>query len=257
MENFVGLEVLYAASNIRSKYDATVCFLHWCMLQNECKCKGLVKENVERKLSELLPAEWNKDNDLYSLMYQRTNDEVFTLKILRVEDTLLVNTQRMKDDKVSSCTVETSDFVNESSGWCYDSTYKNLHKLRKQFENSLKEIFSKDKSNVKVSTNLREESEYRKTRDQARAMHWHDPSPHFQHDPFSVGASDLDPFSSSSSGMFMDPTRSGLGINPLPNRMPRGSGIPGARFDPVGPAMNFQTPNPDHLPPPGFDDMYT
>ena len=43
----------------------------------------------------------------------------------------------------------------------------------------------------------------------------------------------------------------------------RGSVPPGARFDPVGPpgigprrAGIWRTPDADHLPPPGYDDMF-
>lgn len=38
--------------------------------------------------------------------------------------------------------------------------------------------------------------------------------------------------------------------------------VPGARFDPFGPIDPFNNaphrpnPNPDHLPPPGYDDMF-
>lgn len=40
----------------------------------------------------------------------------------------------------------------------------------------------------------------------------------------------------------------------------RGSVPPGARFDPVGPSgtepRRGGIPDPDHLPPPGYDDMF-
>ncbi|XP_071941026.1 proteasome inhibitor PI31 subunit-like [Antedon mediterranea] len=270
MEKFIGLEVLFAASNVRSKYDASVCFLHWCLLQNQYKCKGLLNNEDETplKLSELLPGGWNNDNDLYTLMYQSESTEDFILKILRVEDTLLVNIQRLKDDKVCSWSFETSNFVNESSNWCFEGTYKNLSKLQKELEQNLTQVFKteKKKSGENCSSSLLEDSQSRNNREDSHYIHrqgvpHRQPDPYSMGvprlDPFSVGVSDLDPFSSHSSGMLMDPARSGLGIQPLPNRMPRGSGLPGARFDPVAPIMNYQTPNPDHLPPPGFDDMYT
>lgn len=48
----------------------------------------------------------------------------------------------------------------------------------------------------------------------------------------------------------------GSGPNPLPGV------VPGARFDPFGPidpfnnSLNRPGPNPDHLPPPGYEDMF-
>uniref|UniRef100_A0A5F8GPV3 Proteasome inhibitor PI31 subunit n=1 Tax=Monodelphis domestica TaxID=13616 RepID=A0A5F8GPV3_MONDO len=64
-------------------------------------------------------------------------------------------------------------------------------------------------------------------------------------------------------GMILDPLRSGFPralIDPssgLPNRLPPGAVPPGARFDPFGPiGTNPSGPGPDHLPPPGYDDMF-
>ncbi|XP_067324365.1 proteasome inhibitor PI31 subunit isoform X2 [Anolis sagrei] len=81
--------------------------------------------------------------------------------------------------------------------------------------------------------------------------------------PFAVGGEDLDPFGGRSGGMIFDPLRSGYrnpGIDPssgLPTRLPPGSVPPGARFDPFGPpGANRSGPNPDHLPPPNYDDMF-
>uniref|UniRef100_A0AC11BYK1 Proteasome inhibitor subunit 1 n=1 Tax=Ovis aries TaxID=9940 RepID=A0AC11BYK1_SHEEP len=81
--------------------------------------------------------------------------------------------------------------------------------------------------------------------------------------PFAVGGEDLDPFGCRRGGMIVDPLRSGFPralIDPssgLPNRLPPGAVPPGARFDPFGPIGTSPSgPNPDHLPPPGYDDMY-
>jgi len=100
-------------------------------------------------------------------------------------------------------------------------------------------------------------------------------------DPLRFGASDLDPLRAggmSGGGMLFDPLRSGLprqGGRRYPPEfgsgiggpmIPRGSVPPGARFDPMGPpdADPFYGgfnpgrfgPNPDHMPPPGFGDMF-
>ncbi|XP_063104649.1 proteasome inhibitor PI31 subunit isoform X2 [Cavia porcellus] len=92
----------------------------------------------------------------------------------------------------------------------------------------------------------------------SRQPPWSDPL-----GPFAVGGEDLDPFGFRRGGMIVDPLRSGFPralIDPssgLPNRLPPGAVPPGARFDPFGPIGTSPSgPNPDHLPPPGFDDMY-
>lgn len=92
----------------------------------------------------------------------------------------------------------------------------------------------------------------------SRQPTWRDPL-----SPFAVGGDDLDPFGCQRGGMIVDPLRSGFPralIDPssgLPNRLPPGAVPPGARFDPFGPIGTSPSgPNPDHLPPPGYDDMY-
>nr|CAD7411058.1 unnamed protein product [Timema poppensis] len=93
--------------------------------------------------------------------------------------------------------------------------------------------------------------------------------------PLRIGQDDLNPFGRAGGGMIFDPfnPRGRGGIpNPgvwIPGGVPswgifRGSIPPGARFDPFGPPGS--TPNPgrfgrgppdaDHLPPPGYDDMF-
>ncbi len=99
-------------------------------------------------------------------------------------------------------------------------------------------------------------------------------------DPFEVGRGDLDPFGRGiGGGMLMDPRhpsrhRPQMGI---PGNLPPGAVPPGARFDPFGPPGipdrgfpgryggpgrqpgprgGFGGPDPDHLPPPGYDDSF-
>ena len=102
-----------------------------------------------------------------------------------------------------------------------------------------------------------------------------------QLDPFAVGGGDLDPLGGGVGGMLMDPRhaienrRRQPGI---PSTLPPGAVPPGARFDPFGPVPpefippppvrpggysgvppahhGFGEPDPDHLPPPGSDDMF-
>ncbi|NWQ84801.1 PSMF1 inhibitor, partial [Columbina picui] len=66
-----------------------------------------------------------------------------------------------------------------------------------------------------------------------------------------------------SGGMIVDPLRSGFpqrSIDPssgIPGRLPPGAVPPGARFDPFGPlGAGRARPDPNHLSPPGYDDMF-
>uniref|UniRef100_A0A672SKE2 Proteasome inhibitor PI31 subunit n=1 Tax=Sinocyclocheilus grahami TaxID=75366 RepID=A0A672SKE2_SINGR len=64
-------------------------------------------------------------------------------------------------------------------------------------------------------------------------------------------------------GMIVDPLRAGFprsGFDPssgIPGVLPPGAVPPGARFDPFGPVGRHRPgPDPDHMPPPGYDDMF-
>jgi len=88
--------------------------------------------------------------------------------------------------------------------------------------------------------------------------------------PPPYGGADLDPLGRAQGGMIMDPRAFpgpfGVGPrNPAPG-LPRGAIPPGARFDPFGPLPGIgpipnrnprhSGPDPDHMPPPGYDDMF-
>ena len=99
-------------------------------------------------------------------------------------------------------------------------------------------------------------------------------------DPFAVGRGDLDPLGGGlSGGMLMDPRHGRFRPQPgVPSNLPPGAVPPGARFDPFGPVPpefiaapprrpagyssmpprrgGFGDPDPDHMPPPGSDDMF-
>lgn len=73
-----------------------------------------------------------------------------------------------------------------------------------------------------------------------------------------VGRGDLDPLGRGGGGMLFHPP--GIAINARP-----GPNFPHARFDPFGPPDSSQPgrrpragqdPDPDHLPVPGYDDMF-
>ncbi|XP_076869925.1 proteasome inhibitor PI31 subunit [Brachyhypopomus gauderio] len=269
-----GLELLYncVSNSITSPQDVVVCFVHWEIVKNGFKCLGTGDEPQDgEKKSELLPTTWNANKELYTLRY-RSNDDTYNLllKAITVDSTLIFNLMDPATDKVTDLTVTVSDYVDEANLQIFESVFKNTEDLAKKLKSSL------------LPARKREASE--KTEEQAKApapdMHrrpdrdplsiparapptahppnWTDPL-----EPFAAGGADLDPFGRRPGGMIVDPLRSGLpcsGFDPtagIPGVLPPGAVPPGARFDPFGPVVrNRPGPDPDHLPPPGYDDMF-
>ncbi|TSZ54742.1 Proteasome inhibitor PI31 subunit [Bagarius yarrelli] len=188
-----GMEVLYnsVASSITSPQDAIVCFIHWEIVKSGYKCLGSGDKPLKReKKSELLPASWNLNKELYTLRY-RSNDDKSNLliKAIKVDSGLIFNLMDSATDKVTDLTVNVGDYVNEANLQSFES--------------------------------------------------------------------------GTSGGMIVDPLRAGFprsGFDPssgIPGVLPPGAVPPGARFDPFGPVGRHGTgPDPDHLPPPDYDDMF-
>ncbi|XP_071804395.1 proteasome inhibitor PI31 subunit-like [Asterias amurensis] len=285
-----GMELLYASVKyqIRSQYDALVCCLHWNMVHSGFKCVG-TEESPTGQKSELLPDGWCEGtSDSYALRYQPTEGEDgYLLKVVRIDDTLLVHVLRERDEKLSDLSLETSDYVNVDHLGNFHRMFQNLNKLQQQFKtdltDKLKDVPSSSTSSGQTLRDTRRQENprgreegtdplrmpsrqpYRDTRPD-----WGQPS-----NPFVVGEGDLDPFSGAPPGMLMDPRRQGFpggyggGLGMPGGRLPRGAVPPGARFDPIGPldpdgrvpnpdpqGRYRGEPDPDNERPPGFDDMF-
>ncbi|KAK6183594.1 hypothetical protein SNE40_011043 [Patella caerulea] len=263
-----GLELLYQSlSNAyKNADDVLVSVIHWKIISNGFKCigKGEKAKSCDKK-SEMLPKGWNSDENLYVLRYNQTsNNKIFILKIIKIDDSLMVNFMREEDEKVASMNIRASDHctgvLND-----YHSAFKNLEDFKKRVK---KEIFDEFKTSVekksesrKSQSSLLEDDRFTQGgpshRRSGQQHEWIDPD-----GPFSVGRGDLDPFGGMGGGMLMDPRRSGgpgFGMDPstgLPARLPRGAVPPGARFDPFGPSGARPSPDPDHMRPPDYDDMF-
>ena len=256
---------------MQSPQDSLVIVLHWNLISNGFKCCGIGDEDSKGgKKSEMLPRGWNDNQELYTLRYKpaERSSNVYLLKIIRIDDDLLVHFMEVDTEKVTNINIRTKDYTTGDLS-SFDAAFKNLDKLSKLFKKELiDELMKEPKA---LSTNEPSTSRTERSRlyedDPLRVPPRHpqrQPVPRWTDadDPFSVGRGDLDPFGRGQGGMLFDPSRSGgprFGPDPsagLPGRLPRGAVPPGARFDHFGPPGTGPGPDPDHLPPPGYDDMF-
>ncbi|MBN3320441.1 PSMF1 inhibitor, partial [Atractosteus spatula] len=271
-----GLELLYnsVVSSIACPQDALVCFVHWEIVRNGYKCLGVGDQpSSSDRQSELLPAGWNSSSELYTLRYQSGDSgKQLLLKAVTVDTTLIFNVLESASGRVSDLTVNLGDYVHADSLQVFESVFKNTEELRKKVQSGLFPSASTQK------TKPSEKAEKKGLRESPpclwpdrdplrippripradRQPSWPDPLA-----PFSTGRADLDPLGGQPGGMIVDPLRSGFprsGFDPsagIPGRLPPGAVPPGARFDPFGPVgANRPGPDPDHMPPPGYDDMF-
>ncbi|XP_074532036.1 proteasome inhibitor PI31 subunit [Halichoeres trimaculatus] len=271
-----GLEVLYTCvgSSVTCPQDALVCFVHWEMVKGGYRCIGSGDEpppSSTEKKSELLPADWSQSKELYSLRYKpKDSDSQLLLKAIAVDSTLIFSLMNLSTEQVSDLTVNISDHVDADQLQTFDSVYKDAGSLSEKVRTQL--LPPQDKSTGQSSDRRSRRDEERRREDdsdplripnrhprQGTQPHWPDPL-----HPFAAGGADLDPFGTrGGGGMIVDPLRSGFprsGFDPssgIPDILPPGAVPPGARFDPFGPVGRHRPgPDRDHMPPPGYDDMF-
>ncbi|XP_052761514.1 proteasome inhibitor PI31 subunit-like [Mya arenaria] len=283
-----GMELMFNSvkSTLRSPQDGIICVLHWKIISSGFQCIGIGEKagkNDPEEETEMLPDGWNMTPDLYVLRY-RSERGVYVLKVIAVDGTLLVHFWKDREDqRVATMNIRIADFATEDLS-SYKKALKHVNDLNKEFK---KEILDEMKSTTspragqsRERSNSRERERGGQSRQPRRdddddplrvpgtgnrrprpTQPWQDPD-----DPFSIGRGDLDPLRSGG-GMLFDPMRGGrgprFGMDPsagLPSRLPRGAVPPGARFDPFGPPGTHPGqrpgPDPDHMRPPDYDDMF-
>lgn len=256
-----GLELLFdrVSREISRPQDPLVCFIHWELISHGFRCLGTGEQaGAHETGTERLPDGWANNKELYTLRYGKEKSQIL-LKALTVEGTLIVNAMELQSEKVSDVTLNIQDFIDGAHLQQYPSVYKNPGELKRQLEAKLfSSLFGSKKENVRPERARERPADDDPLRVPTRtpASHhppWTDPPGHFPY-----GAADLDPLGVRSGGMIMDPFHAGrTRPRPDPLGLPPGAVPPGARFDPFGPIGSGRPgPDPDLLPPPGYDDMF-
>ncbi|KAK1126635.1 hypothetical protein K0M31_004262 [Melipona bicolor] len=269
--NVFGFELVQEiySNQIARKEDVLILFVHWYLIKHGFRCIGIGDSKAfepTEKGSQLLPEEWNTRPN-YTLRY--INDsKLFIFHGVKSDEDLLINLLRVDNQNVSSVQFPINQTVNEVRGA--------LEAVIPSYQNIIN-IIQKDLVEPLLPSNTTENStQTRSVNDQPRD----DPlrvesrrPPSYPRiwdldaDTSRVGAADLNPLGRGGGMIFdpffsqrnrVDPTRPGLGV---PGRLPSGAVPPFARFDPFGPP-DIDRPRPrhhpdsDHLPPPGYDDMF-
>ncbi|KAG7268391.1 hypothetical protein CRUP_016265 [Coryphaenoides rupestris] len=265
-----GLEVLFACVGgaVSRAQDAAVCFTHWRLISRGYLCLGLGDTaSAGDRRSELLPAGWSDNKELYSLRYQgnKSGDHIL-LKAITADSSLIFNLMRSSTQQVSDLTISLSDHIDADQLHAFD---RDMAGLSEKVNTQLLAGLGGDGERQAGRSRREEEEEARRRGEDSDPLRMpprrpgiQQPWPDHMVPPFPIGGADLDPFGGGG-GMIMDPLRSRgprSGLDPssgIPDILPPGAVPPGARFDPFGPVGRHRPgPDHDHMPPPGYDDMF-
>ncbi|XP_074111921.1 proteasome inhibitor 31 kDa [Cotesia typhae] len=281
---YFGFEMLnkLVDNQLNKKEDVLILFTHWFFIKTGFKCIGLgdektVEPNTEGH--EFLPEGWNQ-KDFYALRYLKEG-QLYILLGRKSDNNLLLNLLRVDDNGVSNVKFQTETVVNSIHGGLSTliPTYQEvMNKIR---EDLVEPVYTGTAREMSTQTSQSEDRRpSNPDNDPLRVGPPHIPQrpPRWDPatDPRAVGRADLDPFAGvgpRGGGMLFDPFQPDRNLpNPrFPGRpggiggpafLPPGAIPPGARFDPFGPPDNNLprpprgNPDHDHLPPPGYDDMF-
>ncbi|XP_034951896.1 proteasome inhibitor PI31 subunit [Chelonus insularis] len=277
--NYFGFELLnkLVDDQLQKKEDVIILFVHWFLIKNGFKCIGLgdsktFEQNEEG--SEILPEGWSQQNH-YALRYLK-NGELYIFLGRRSDNNLLLNflPTNSTDNEVSNVKFPIETTVNSTHGPLSTliPTYQDvINKISKELIEPVCPEFTKETSTQTLAETSQNPQEL--NRDHLQIGPQRLPQRPLIGNVYGVGRRDLDPFGGigpRDGGMLFDPFHPGgrLNIDPLrpgglggPN-LPPAAIPPGARFDPFGPpdvnrpGPYRRNPDHDHLPPPGYDDMF-
>ncbi|XP_076752914.1 proteasome inhibitor 31 kDa [Xylocopa sonorina] len=271
-DNLFAFEILQELyqNQIVKKEDVIILFVHWYLIKHGFRCIGLgdskVFEPTDKK-SQLLPEGWNTRPN-YAWRYVNDN-KLFLFHGIKSDEDLLINLLNVNDQNhpvVSSAQFPINQTVNNLSGQLESviPTYQDvMNVIQTDLIDPLLPGSTTENSTQTALTNFNDFIR-RYVPPSFTPRRW-DPE---AADPSNIGAADLDPLARGGGGMIFNPfapsrhpvdlTRPGLGV---PGRLPPGAVPPFARYDPFGPPDINQPrprrdPDNDHLPPPGYDDMF-
>ncbi|KAG9430774.1 proteasome inhibitor PI31 subunit isoform X1 [Apis mellifera carnica] len=271
--NIFGFELFQEIYNkqITKKEDLLILFIHWYLIKQGFRCIGIGDSKVfepSEKGSQLLPEGWNMQPS-YTLRYIN-NGKLFIFHGIKSDEDLLVNLLKIHDQKVSTIQFPINQTINDLHGTLevIIPSYQNIINIiqtdiidtlipSNTTENSTQTIY-----NTPGDDSLRGDPLRVLPQSSFASSQWRPAA-----DPTNIGAADLNPLGRGGGMIFdpfssqrnpIDPYRPALGV---PGRLPSGAVPPFARFDPFGPP-DLDRPRPrrdpdnDHLPPPGYNDMF-
>uniref|UniRef100_A0A182WJB2 Proteasome inhibitor PI31 subunit n=1 Tax=Anopheles minimus TaxID=112268 RepID=A0A182WJB2_9DIPT len=243
--DYFGLEMLWKLEQdkITNKSDLMILLVHWYLMKNGFRNVGVgddktLDNSIEQ--SELLPEGWNENNALYALRYT-INNELYNLHGTVSDGTMIINLLHAKTLQVSNVVFHLDTIIPSFRGAKVLELVSNVDEQISRFDKELLKPIHNAASTQSSSTQtarLPQRTSNIAIVDQRDIMN-----------PLGVGRADRDPLGILGGGMLMDPIRPRL---PGP-----GLFMPRPRIDPMGPNNRINNfPNPDHLPPPGYDDMF-
>ncbi|XP_037825238.1 proteasome inhibitor PI31 subunit [Lucilia sericata] len=267
---FYGWDLLYKTIEkvVNKKDDLLIALAHFVLTKHsQFKCIGigddktLPEDDVENG-SELLPDNWNDDENNYALRYTN-NKQLYILLGLRTEGSLIITLLDVKTRKVSNIGLDPEDLVKETKGSITKMIPTATQLVDRYRKEILEPVFAGNSKSATTQTASTSASTSAEGPDSLRIGEPRLPpfglyTPANQPPPFGfpVGRGDLDPLGRGGPGnLFPFPSHPDFRLGP------DNSGIgPGARprFDPFGPPERGirPNPNPDHMQPPGFGGDY-
>lgn len=269
-----GWDLLYKVTQpqIKTNQDVLVCVCHWKLIKEGFKCVGIGEDLTQPKpeeQSETLPEGWNAASK-YILRYVY-NGKLYILNATLTEDNLIINLNRICDNNATGTSLNTSA-VQEKNGSLekmipsYETILTKIQKdlITPMFEKMPSKDTCTQTPAQNTSTSTSSNPLFVAPRRSETYITPRQPSHPSFAPPFGpgVGRSDLDPFAPPGGGMIFQPPGFGPRLpGPIDPMMPPGAVPPGARYDPfrplgTGPRNPQGHPDHDHLPPPGYDDMF-
>ncbi|XP_067410106.1 proteasome inhibitor PI31 subunit isoform X2 [Emydura macquarii macquarii] len=209
-----GLELLYAsqaaaAAGLSCPQDALLCFVHWQLVTHRYRALGTGDQpGPNERKSEMLPAGWNADKDLYTLRYKSTDDRhELLLKAIMVDSSMILNVMDCGSKQVADLTLTVADYIDPEHLDDFHRVYKNVDELETRVVTGIisplgapqekSDTKKEPKPEKKVPLPPASTPDYDPLRIPPRQPHGgRQPSWPGPLDPFAVGGEDLDPFGS-------------------------------------------------------------